>query len=196
MNTSKTNAKIQRRIRHPAAPLIEVRNLLKMQMADEPDDRHAKRDHQHQKNYSAFAPFFPKRFSSATGSSFVAPAFILERDRNIEPAASFARAGEQFLTLTPRRFLRHARRFCNHPLEFFHLAAQLRFSLREFFLFLIERRPGLRSRSAAHAELLDLLRHPKENDQRQDPESDERQSDGEADLQPLRERFPTEARGP
>ena len=34
-----------------------------------------------------------------------------------------ARAGQQFFPLPPRRFLRHSRRFRDHPLEFFHLAA-------------------------------------------------------------------------
>ena len=119
------SAKIQRTIRQPAGPLILVRNLLEMQMADQPDDRDTERDHQHEKNYSAFAPFFPERFSPAVRPSFVAPALVLECDRNIKPAPPFTRACEQFFPLSPRSFLGHSRRFRDHSLEFFHLAAQL-----------------------------------------------------------------------
>ena len=119
------SAKIQRRIRHPAGPLILVRNLLEMQMADEPDDRDAERDHQYQKNDPAFASFFPERFSPAVRSAFVAPPFVLECHRNIEAAAPFTRASEYFLPLPSRSFLGYARRFRDHPLELLHLAAQL-----------------------------------------------------------------------
>ena len=155
-------------------------------MAHQPDDRQSQRDHQHEKNNPAFAPFLAQRFPAAAGATFVPPAGVLQRDRNIEPAPPFTRPLQQFFTLPPRRFLRHPRRFRDHSLQFFHLPAQLRFALREFFLFLVERRPGLR-RSAAHAELLDLRCHPKENQQRQDAENDQGQGHGETDLEPLHE---------
>src|SRR5438046_8956234 len=92
-NTRRMSAKIQRTIRHPAGPLMLVRNLLEMQMADEPDDRDAECDHQHQKNDPAFASFFPERFSAAARSAFVPPARVLERNRNIAPGAASTRAG-------------------------------------------------------------------------------------------------------
>src|SRR5205807_10053453 len=106
--------------RRPVEPGAQV---LEMQVADEPDDRDAERYHQYQENNSAFAPFFPQRLSPAVRSSFIAPASVLERDRNIQPAPAFAPPGQQFFPLSPRRFLRHSRRFRDHPLEFFHLAA-------------------------------------------------------------------------
>ena len=144
---------------------MELSFRLKMQMAHQPDDRQPEGDHQHEKNDPALPPFFPERFPAATGAAFVSPAGVLERDRNIEPAPSFARSFQEFFALPPCRFLGHPRRFRDHALQFFHLAAQLRLALREFILFLVKRRPGLR-RSAAHAELLGLRRDPKEHQQR------------------------------
>src|SRR5204862_4108513 len=149
----------------------------------QPDDRQSQRDHQHEKNDPAFAPFLTQRFPPAAGATFVPPAGVLQRDRNIEPASPFTRPLQQLFALPPRRFLSYSRRFRDHPLQFFHLAAQLRLALREFILFLVERRPGLR-RSAAHAELLGLRRHPKENQQRQGAENNQRQRHRESDLQP------------
>jgi hypothetical protein len=148
-----------------------------MEMTHQPDDRQPKRDHQDQKNYSSFPPFFSERSAAATGAAVVSPTFVLQRDRNIQPAAAFTRAGQELFALSPGSFFRHARRFRDHPLQFFHLAAKLRFALREFFLFLVERRPGLR-RSAAHAESLNLRGHPKEKQERHDPKNNQRQRHG------------------
>lgn len=164
-----------------------------MEMAQQPDDGESERDDQHEEDDSAFAPFLPQGFPAADFTSIVSPPGVLQRDRNIESAAALACPGQQLFALPARRLLRHPRRFRDHALEFFHLAAQLRFALREFFLFLVERRPGLR-RSAAHAELLDLRRDPKENEQRQDPENDQGYRHGETDLHPLHEGFATQAR--
>jgi hypothetical protein len=140
-------------------------------MAHQPDNGQAERDYQNEKNNPAFAAFFAEGFPASSGAAIISPARVLERDRDIEPASPFARPRQQFLTLPPGRFLGDPRRLGDHALQFLHLAAQLRFALREFFLFLVERRPGLR-RSAAHAGLLDLRRHPKENQQRNDAEND------------------------
>lgn len=158
-----------------------------MKMAHEPDDCDPERDYQKEKNDSSFAAFFAERFSPATRPAFIAPAFVLERDGNIEPAPAFARPCQKLFPLPPRRLFRHPGRFRDHSLELFHLPAQLRFALGQFFLFLVKRRPGLRSWSAAHAGLLNLLRHPKEYEQREDPKSDQRQGHCEPDLKPLHE---------
>ena len=159
-----------------------------MQMADEPEDRETERDHENQKNNSAFPPFFPQGNTPPADAAIVAPAFVLERHGDIEPAPAFAGTGQQFFPLPARSFLSDARRFSDHALEFFHFAAQFRFALGEFFLLLVERRPGFR-RSAAHAKSLCLRGHPEENEERHDPKNYQRQGDREADLQPLREGF-------
>ncbi|MEY2575591.1 MAG: hypothetical protein QOF80_1078 [Verrucomicrobiota bacterium] len=99
-------------------------------MAHQPDDGQPEHDHQDKKDDSAFAPFLAQRFAASAGAAIVPPAGILQRDRNIEPAAPFARPVQQLLALPPRRFLRHPRRFRDHALEFFHLTAQLGFALR------------------------------------------------------------------
>ena len=154
-------------------------------MAYEPDDRQPQRNHQDEKDDSAFAPFLAERFPPAPGASIIAPALVLERDRHVEPAPAFACPRQELFPLPPRRFLGHPRCLGDHPLEFLHLTAQLGFALREFFLFLVERCPGLRRSSAAHAELLGLRRHPKENQQREDAENDQRQRHRETDLEPF-----------
>jgi len=159
-----------------------------MQMADEPENREAERDHENQKNDSAFPSLFAQGNASSSDAAVIAPALVLERDRDIKPAAAFAGAGQQLLPLPARSFLGHARSFRNHTLEFFHFAAQLRFALGEFVLLLVERRPGFR-RSAAHAKSLRLRGHPEKNEERHDPKNYQRQSNRESDLQPLRERF-------
>ncbi len=155
-------------------------------MTHQPDDGESERDDQHEKNDSTFASFLAQGFPTAAFMPVVSPTRVLKRDGNIEPAPAFARPGQQLFPLTSRGFFCHPRRFRDHTLEFFHLAAQLRFALSEFFLFLVERRPGLR-RSAAHAELLNFRGHPKENEQRQDPENDQGQGHGETNLHPLHE---------
>lgn len=159
-----------------------------MQMADEPENRETERDNKNQKNNPAFPPLFAERNAPPADAPIIAPAFVLERDRNIEPAPAFAGAGQQFLSLPARSFLGHPRRFRDHALEFFHFAAQFRFALGEFFLLLVERRPGFR-RSVAHAKSLRLRGHPEKNEERHDPKNNQRQRDRESDLQPLRERF-------
>ena len=159
-----------------------------MQMADEPENREAKRDHENQKNDSAFPSLFAQGNAPSSDAAVIAPALVLKRDRNIKPAAAFAGAGQQFLPLPARSFLGHARSFRDHALEFFDFAAQRGFALGEFFLLLVERRPGFR-RSAAHAKSLRLRGHPEKNEERHDPKNYQRQSNRESDLQPLRERF-------
>ncbi len=159
-------------------------------MAHKPDDGDTKRNHQNKKHDPAFAPFLPQRDAPAADAAIVAPAFVLERDRDIQPAAAFAGAGQQFLALPARSFLGDAGSFRDHALQLFHFAAQLRFALSEFFLFLVERCSGLR-RSAAHAESLNLRGHPEEDQERDDPENNQRQGESETDLQPLREGFST-----
>ena len=159
-----------------------------MQMADEPENREAERDHENQKNDSAFPSLFAQGNAPSSDAAVIAPALVLERDRDIKPAAALAGAGQQFLPLPARSFLGDARSFRDHALEFFDFAAQLRFALGEFFLLLVERRPGFR-RSAAHAKSLRLRGHPEKNEERHDPKNYQRQSNRESDLQPLRERF-------
>ena len=159
-----------------------------MQMADEPEDCKTERDHENQKNNPAFPPLLAQGNTPPADAAIVAPALVLKRDRNIEPAPAFTGAGQQFLPLPARSFLGHARRFRDHALEFFHFTAQLRFALGEFFLLLVERRPGFR-RSAAHAKSLRLRGHPEKNEERHDPKNYQRQGDREADLQPLRKGF-------
>lgn len=158
-------------------------------MRHQPNDGDPERDYQNEKNDPAFAPFLPERNAPAPDAAIVTPALILEGDRDIQPAASFAGALEQFLALPARGFLCDARRFRDKALQLLPLAAQLRFALSEFFLLLVERRSGF-IRSAAHAESLTVRGHPKENQERDHPENDQWQRHRETDLHPLRERFP------
>ena len=158
-------------------------------MAHQPDHGETKRDHQDQKDDAALAPFLSHRDAPAAGAAIGAPAFVLECDRDIQTAPAFSRASKQFLPLAAGRFLGHARRFRDHAFQFFHFAAQRRFALSEFFLFLVERRPGFR-RSAAHAESLTLHGHPEENQERDHSKNNQRQGESETDLDPLRECFP------
>jgi len=158
-----------------------------MQMAHQPDDREAERDDEDEKDDSAFAPFFPKRSALSAGAAIVSPAFVLQRDGNIQPAAAFAGPRQEFLPLAARRLLGDARGLRDHPLELFHITAKTRFALREFFLFLVQRRSGFR-RSAAHAGSLNLRGHPEKNQERQDPKNNQGQRHRETDLHPLRER--------
>ena len=143
-------------------------------MAHQPDHGDAKRDHQDEKDDAALAPFLSERDAPAAGPAIVAPAFVLKGNGDIQPAAAFARAGQQFFSLPAGRFLGDARRVCDHPLKPFHFAPQFRFALGEFFLFLVKRRSGFR-RSAAHAESLTLHGHPKENQERDHAKNDQRQ---------------------
>ena len=157
-----------------------------MEMADQPEDGDAKRNHQDEKNDPAFAPFLAHGNAAAAGAVIVAPAFILERDRNIQPAASFAGAGQQFIALPARRFLGHAGSVRDHAFQFFHFAPQLRLALGEFFLLLVK---WCSRFAVAHAESLTLRGHPEENQERGQPENNQRQRQSEPDLHPLREGF-------
>ncbi|MEY2490235.1 MAG: hypothetical protein QOC70_2177 [Verrucomicrobiota bacterium] len=163
-------------------------------MAHQPDHGDTKRDHQDEKDDAALAPFLSERDAPAAGAAIVAPTFVLKCDGDIQPAAAFRRAGQQFFPLPPGRFLGDARRFRDHALELFHFAPHLRFALGEFFLFLVERRSGFR-RSAAHAESLALHGHPEENQERDHSKNNQRQRESETDLHPLRERFPAAQSG-
>ena len=158
-----------------------------MEMADQPDDRQTERDHQDQENDAAFPPFLAQRFASSAGAAVVSPAFILERDRNIQTAPPFTGAGQQFLALPAGGFFGHAGSFRDHSLELLHFPAQLRFALGEFLLFLVERR-SVFSRSAAHAKSRNPRGHPEENHERHNPKNNQRQGERETDLQPLSER--------
>ncbi len=155
-------------------------------MTHQPDHGDAKRDHQNEKDDAAFAPFLAQRDAAPADAAIVTPALVLKGNRNIEPAAAFTSAGQQFFPLPARRFLGDARRFRDHALELFHFAAQLRFALSEFFLFLVERCSGF-SRSAAHAESLTLRGHPEKNCERDNPKNNQWQRDCETDLHPLGE---------
>ena len=134
-------------------------------MARQPNDCDTKRNHQDKKYDPSFPPFLAQRDAPAATASIVAPTFVLERDRHIEPAAAFDGAIQKFLALPAGILLGHPRSFRDHPLELFHFAPQLRFAPGEFFLFLVERRSLFR-RSAAHAESLDLRGHPEKNEKR------------------------------
>src|SRR5205085_868364 len=50
-----------------------------MQMADEPDDSETERDHENQKNNSAFPSLFAQGNAPSSDAAVVAPAFVLER---------------------------------------------------------------------------------------------------------------------
>ena len=158
-------------------------------MADQPDHGDAKRDDQDKKDDAAFAPFLAERDAPAAAAAIVAPAFVLEHGGDIQPVAAFTRARQQFLALPAVGFLGDAWSFRDKALQLFHFAAQLRFALSEFLLFLVERRPGL-GRLAAHAESLALHGHPEENQEREHPKNDQRERERETDLHPLRERLP------
>ena len=157
-------------------------------MARQPDDGDTKRNHENKKNDPAFAAFLPQRDAPASDAAIVAPAFVLERDRNIQPAAAFAGAAQQFLALPARSFLGDAGSVRDHTLQFFHFAAKLCFALSEFLLFLVERCSGFRW-SAAHAESLTLRGHPEEDQERAHRKNNQRQRQRETDLHPLRKRF-------
>jgi hypothetical protein len=159
-----------------------------MKMAHQPNDGDTKRNHENKKNDPALAPFLSQRNAPAADVAIVGPTLVLERDRDIQPAAAFAGAGQQFLALPARVFLGNPRSFRNHALQLFHFAAKLRFALREFFLFLVERCSAFK-RSATHAESLTLRGHPEENQERGQPKNNQRQRQSETDLHPLRERF-------
>src|SRR5947209_16852152 len=88
-----------------------------MQMADEPDNREAERDHENQKNDSAFPSLFAQGNAPSSDAAVVAPALVLKRDGNIKPAAALAGAGQQFLPLSARSFLGDARSFRDHRSE-------------------------------------------------------------------------------
>lgn len=143
-----------------------------MEMADEPDDRDTERNHENKKNNPALAPFLAHRNTTTAGAVIVAPAFVLERDRNIQAAASFAGAGQQFVALPARRFLGHAGGIRDHAFQFFHFTPQLGLTLGEFFLLLVEWCSGF---TVAHAESLTLRGHPEENQERGQPENNQRQ---------------------
>ena len=143
-------------------------------MAHQPDYGDAKRNNQDEEDDLAFASFLPERDPASAGPSIVAPAFVLKRDRNIQSAAAFTRARHQFFALPAGGLLGNPRRFGDHALQFFHFAPQLRFTLSEFFLFLVERRPRLRC-SAAHAESLTLRGHPEENQERDQSKNNQRE---------------------
>lgn len=159
-------------------------------MSDQPDHRDTKRDHQDEKDDASFAPLFSQRNAPAAGAAIVTPAFVLECGGHIQPAATFARPGQQLFPLPPGSLLGDARGFRDKAFEFFHFAAQLRFALSEFYLFLGERSSGFR-RSAAHAQSLTFRGHPEENQERDQPENNQRQRHRETDLHPLAESFPT-----
>ena len=159
-----------------------------MKMAHQPDDGDTKRNHENKKNDPAFAPFLSQRDAPPADAAIVAPAFVLERHRDIQPAAAFAGAAQQFLALPACSFLGDAGSVCDHALQLFHFAAHLHLALSEFVLFLVERCSGFK-RSAAHAESLTLRGHPEENQERDHPKNNQRQRQSESDLHPLRERF-------
>jgi hypothetical protein len=159
-----------------------------MEMADQPDDGDTERNHQDEKNDPAFAPFLAHRNTAAAGAAIIAPAFVLQRDRNIQPAASFAGSGQQLVLLPACRFFGHAGSVRDHAFQFFHLAPQLRLTLGEFVLLLVEWCSGF---TVAHAESLTLRGHPEEDQERGQPENNQRQRQSEPDLHPLREGFST-----
>jgi hypothetical protein len=159
-----------------------------MKMAHQPNDGDTKRNHENKKNDPALAPFLSQRNAPAADAAIVAPTLVLERDRDIQPAAALAGAGQQFLALPARVFLGNARSFRNHALQLFHFAAKLRFALREFFLFLVERCSAFK-RSATHAESLTLRGHPEEDQERDHPKNNQWQRDRETDPHPLSERL-------
>src|SRR6266853_4206985 len=114
-----------------------------MQTIEQPNGRCQKRNDQDEKDNAAFPALFPKRTATPPWSTF-AVAFVLQRHRNVKATAALARAHEQFFALTSLHFFSDSRRVRNHPLELFHLVAQLRFLTRQFLFRLIER--GCRSR--------------------------------------------------
>src|SRR5713101_3237465 len=114
-----------------------------MQTIEQPDGRSQKRNDEKEEENPSFTSLFAERTAPLARSS-VAVAFVLQRHRNVQAAAALARAHDQFFALTLLDFFGDARRVRNHPLELFHLVAQLRFLARQFLFRLIER--GCRSR--------------------------------------------------
>src|SRR5205823_257863 len=107
------------------------------------------RNDQDQKENPSFTALFAKR-APAFARGRIAVTFVVQRHRNVQATAPLACPHQQFLALPFSHFLGHARRFRDHPLEFFHLVAQLRFLTRQFLLGLIER-GGRPRRTTKHA---------------------------------------------
>ena len=70
----------------------------------------------------SFATFFPKR-AAAFPRGRITVTFVVQRHRNVQATTALTGAHQQFFTLALFDFLGHARRFRDHPLEFFHLIA-------------------------------------------------------------------------
>ena len=108
-------------------------------MSRDPDDGHCKCDHQHDKEQPAFASLFAKRARTARLPGVFAIPFVVERDRNIEPLASFVRPLEELFPLPAAAFLGDPWRFLDHALEIIHFPAQIGFLCRQLLLFLVQR---------------------------------------------------------
>ena len=70
-------------------------------MAYEPEDGNRKGNDENDEHNPAFTTFFAKGYAPATVAAAVAVALILQRDGNIEPAASLACAHKKFFALAP-----------------------------------------------------------------------------------------------
>jgi hypothetical protein len=108
-------------------------------MADQPNDRHHKCNHQDNEDNPAFAPLFAQGAPSSCASRIVTVTFVLQGNRGVETAATLARAHEQFLPLLARHLFGHTRRVRDYALKFFHLIAKLRFPAGEILFALIKR---------------------------------------------------------
>ncbi len=156
-----------------------------MQVSGQPNYSQGKRNRQNQKHHPAFSPRLAKRTAPLGPPIIVAVTFVLQSDRNIEAAAAGVGSHAQFFTLPPRGLLRDPRRISDHALELFNLVPQVRFSVGQFFLFSIQRRG--QSRRATKPEASPGGRSdPEKKKERDKTENDQGQTEGEANLHPLK----------
>ena len=155
-----------------------------MQVTHQPNNCDGERDCENDKYDPALAARFAKRPAPLRPPIIVAVTFVVQSDRNIEAAAGVG-SPAQFFSLVPRSLLRYPRRIRDHALEFFNLVPQVRFPVGQFFLFSIQRRSQSR-RATKHEASPGGRSDPEKKKERDKAENDQRQTKGEANLQPLK----------
>ena len=156
-----------------------------MQVTHQPNNCDGERDCENNKYNPALAARFAKRPAPLGPPIIVAVTFVVQSDRNIEAAAAGVGSPAQFFSLLPRSLLRDPRRIRDHALEFFNLVPQVRFPVGQFLLFSIQRRSQSR-RATKHEASPGGRSYPEKKKERDKTENDQRQTKGEANLQPLK----------
>src|SRR5438876_7464151 len=156
-----------------------------MHVTDQPNNCDGERDCENDKYDPAFAPRLAKQTAPLGPSIIVAVTFVLQSDRDVEAAAAGVGSHAQFFTLPTRSLLRDPRRIRDHALELFNLVPQVRFPVGQFFLFSIQRR-GQSRRATKHEASPGGRSDPEKKKERDKTENDQGQTEGEANLHPLK----------